>query len=233
MTTTNKFKDPNLTEEEQDAIIGSFVRQREDTKLKKRWTEKLAKEHNLNREVTSRRNPAKIRKISFLLLSAAAALLFLIVFLPSLMMEDGNALLADNLSEITLNGSRSAAATEDPTSVEILRIQFRDNFQAGDFAAAAKLGEQLIALPAVTDNDRLNLGFAYLRASQFSEAEKTFRGLLAVNSEFASEARYYLGGTLLAAGDTEAGLDELRKINAADGGRLLESAKELLDANWK
>jgi tetratricopeptide (TPR) repeat protein len=142
-------------------------------------------------------------------------------------------LLADNLSEITLSGSRSAAAIEEPTSVEILRVQFRDNFQAGEFATAVTLGEQLIALPAVTDTDRLNLGFAYLRASQFSEAEKTFRGLLAVNSPFASEARYYLGQTLLAAGDTEAGLDELRKISAADGGRLLESAKELLDANWE
>ena len=233
MTTTNKFKDPNLTEEEQDAIIGSFVRQREDSKLKKRWTEKLAKEHNIKREETSRRNPAKIRKISLLLLSAAAALLFLVVFLPSLMMEEGNVLLADNLSEITLSGSRSAAAIEEPTSVEILRVQFRDNFQAGEFATAVTLGEQLIALPAVTDTDRLNLGFAYLRASQFSEAEKTFRGLLAVNSPFASDARYYLGQTRLAAGDTEAGLDELRKISAADGGRLLESAKELLDANWE
>lgn len=151
MTTTNKFKDPNLTEEEQDAIIGSFVRQRENSKLKKRWTEKLASEHNTRRVETSGRKPAKIRKISFLLLSAAAALLFLLVFLPGLMMDNGKELLAANLSEITLNGSRGATGTEAPASDEALRIQFRDNFQAKDFAAAIELGEELLALPTTTD----------------------------------------------------------------------------------
>jgi len=233
MTTINKFTDSNLTEEEQDAIIGSFVRQREDTKLKNRWAEKLAKEHNIRRKETSRNNPAKIRKLYFLLLSAAAVLLFLLVFLPGLMMADGKELLATNLSEITLSGSRGATATDGPVSDEALRIQFRDNFQAGDFTTATELGEQLIALPATTDNDRLNLGFAYLRASQFPEAEETFRTLLSTNSDFASEARYYLGISLLAAGDTKAGLDELRKITAADGSQLLESAKAYLDADWK
>jgi len=231
MTTTENFRDPNLSDDEQDAIIGAFVRQREDAKLRARWEKKLASEQQLSRkEKPVVRTMGKIRRLSFLLVGVAAALLFLVVFLPGLMVQNGEELLAENITELSLSGTRGATQATTPDD---LRSQLLNNFQAGDFASAALAGERLMDLPEASEADRLNLGLAYLRAKRYEAAAGAFRRLVEGGSIFRSEARYYLGLSLLAGGDTPAGLEQMRQITPADGGRIYDNAKELLGADWE
>jgi hypothetical protein len=76
------------------------------------------------------------------------------------------------------------------------------------------------------------LGITQLRAGNYPHANQHFNQLLAPAGNFTTEARYYLGLSLLSSGDTPAGLTELRKITAADGRNIYQKAQALVGASW-
>lgn len=227
-TTTEKLEDPNLNEEDQDAIVGAFVRQQENERLRKHWETLLKEKHQVVRQASPPKRSATIRKFIFPILAVAAALLLLFVLLPNLMTDNGQELLAANLTEISIEGDRSGLATD----ADSLRSQVRTAYLAGNYLAAATTGERLLALPEATEEDQLNLGISQLRSENYPQANQSFNQLLASPNSFTTEARYYLGLSLLSSGDTAAGLTELRKISEADGRSIYQKAQALIGASW-
>ncbi len=227
--TTAKLQDPNLSEKEQDEIIGAFIKQQEDQRLRKRWEEKLSQEYGISKKTTPpRRAGATIRKIGLALAAVAASLLLLFAILPQFSATDGQELLAAYVEEVKIDAVRDLATA----GIDTLRRAFATEFTGQRFAAAATVGERLIALPAATDEDVLNLGEAYLRDQQFSRADNLFQQLIDQNSAYLTEARFNLALSLLSQQKTTEGLAELQKISAADGNRMYRAAQELLAADW-
>lgn len=227
-TTTEKLEDPNLNEEDQDAIVGAFVRQQENERLRKHWENLLKEKYQLSRQSTPPKRTATIRKIILPILAIAATFLLLLLFLPDFMAKDGEQVLAANLAEITIEGARSGLVT----TTDSLRLQVRTTYLAGDFTTAAATGERLLSLPDATAEDRLNLGIAHLRAGNYAEADQNFSRLIDPPGNFTTEARYFLGLSLLSSGGAEAGLAELRKIKEADGLSIYQKAQALIAASW-
>ncbi|MFK8162388.1 MAG: tol-pal system YbgF family protein [Lewinella sp.] len=227
-TTTEKLEDPNLNEEDKDAIVGAFVRHQENERLRKHWEGLLKEKHRVARPAPEPKRSATIRKFLLPVLSVAATLLLLFLFLPGMLAEDGDQLLAANLTEITIEGARSGSMT----TLDSLRFQVRKTYLAGDFSDAAATGERLLLRPDASPEDQLNLGVAYLRAGDYTLANQHFSGLISQSGNFSTEARYFLGLSLLSSGDTETGLAELRKIQEKDGLKLYQKAQALIDARW-
>jgi hypothetical protein len=227
-TTTEKLEDPNLNEEDQDAIVGAFVRQQENERLRKHWETLLKEKHQVTRQASSPKRSATIRRFIFPILTVAAALLLLFILLPNLMTDNGEELLAANLTEISIEGDRSGSGTD----ADSLRSQVRTAYLAGDFLAAAASGQRLLDLPEATEEDQLNVGISHLRSEDYLQANDSFKLLLGASSNLKTEARYYLGLSLLSSGDTAVGLKELGKITEADGRNIYQKAQALIDARW-
>ncbi|MFK8162390.1 MAG: tol-pal system YbgF family protein [Lewinella sp.] len=226
-TTNNKFSNPDLTEIQQEAIIGSFVRRYENERLRKRWIDKLSSDYQVSRP-TTQMPQTTIRKIILPIIGIAAALLLLLAFLPGFLQVDGPELMASHLTEATIENSRS----EPKNELEQARVQLIDNYAAGNFSAAAIAGEALLKVPGATDEDRFYLGLAFLRNNNLDQAITSFKSLLERPTDFSTEAHYYLGISLLSNNDTAAGLKELKKIKETDGRTIHEKAQQLLQANW-
>jgi len=226
-TTTEKLEDPNLNEEDKDAIVGAFVRHQENERLRKHWEGLLKEKHRVARPAAALRS-ATIRKIILAIMAVAATLLLLFLFLPGMLAEDGEQLLAANLTEITIEGARSGSVT----TLDSLRRQIRKSYLAGDFSDAAATGEQLLSRTDASPEDQINLGVAYLRAGDYAAANKHFSTLIDQAGNFSTEARFFLGLSLLSSGDTEAGLVELRQIQEKDGLKLYKKAQALIGARW-
>jgi len=226
MTTTEKLHDLNLPKVEEDAIIGAFVRQYENGRTRKRWIGVLKQDYGVVRPVSASRS-YQVRKLPFVasLLAIAASLLLLLTFLPGLQQPSGTDLLAQQVSQITLETSRSTGDRD----IDRLRRDMKNAYQQAHYGIAITAGKQLVALPEATKEDLLSLGLAQLRSEDYSGANAQFRELLADNAQvFRAEAHYYLGLSLLLQGDTEDGLSYLRQISAADGHKLYGRARALL-----
>lgn len=226
---TEKINDPNLSEEENDLILRSFVRRFEKEQNIDRWEKILAEEHDLPRPVSLPPRFAKIRKLFLPIVGIAAAMLMLLIFLPGFLRTNGQDLLADYQNEASVTGYRS----QNDSAASSLRESLITNFFDGDYAAAQEVGKALREQPDAQPRDMLNLGISALRNHDYSEATSTFRELLASGGDLQTEAQYYLGLSLLLQQNTQAGLAELRKIKAADGTRFYNKAQALLKASWK
>jgi tetratricopeptide (TPR) repeat protein len=224
-STTNKLKDPNLSEQEQDAIIGAFVRRHENELLRQRWEEKLVTEHGVSKQFPARKRSVTIRKIGIAIMAIAASLLLFFVVMPQLNQPRGEALLATYISEISIDNTRGTTGTD----VGTLRRRVADAFNDGDYAAAVGAGESLAQLPDALPEDELNLGKAYLRNANFERAEQALRGLVEQATDYTTEARYTLALSLLSQRKTTEAVAELRKISAADGAKIYQKARSLID----
>lgn len=225
---TDKLQDPNLSEEEQDAIIGAFVRQHENERLRKRWENKLATDHKLTRATGPVKRKSVIRRLGVAVVAIAATLLLLFAVWPLFSQNEGTELLAAYVTEVNVDGTRG----EGEFAEDVTRADFLNAFRAGDFAAAIGHGENLLVLPAFTAEDELNLGKAYLRNDDFGKAVTIFRDLINRGGNITADASYLLGFTLLEQGSTDAGLAELRKIEPSDGNDLYGKAQDFLKADW-
>lgn len=226
---TEKINDPNLSEEENDLILRSFVRRFEKERNIDRWEKILAEEHDLPRPVSLPPRSAKIRKLFLPIVGIAAAILVLLIFLPGFLGTNGQDLLADYQNEASVTGYRS----QDDSAASNLRESLITSFFDGDYAAAQQAGEALREQPDTQPRDVLNLGISALRNRDYPEATKTFKEILTANEAFQTEAQFYLGLSLLFEEKTQEGLAELRKIKATDGTRFYDKAQALLQANWE
>lgn len=226
---TEKINDPNLSEEENDLILKSFVRRFEKERNIDHWEKVLTEEYDLPRPLSLPPRSAKVRKLFLPIIGIAAAILMLIVFLPGLLRTNGQELLADYQEAALVTGYRSQAASQTASLRESLIADFFD----GDYAAAQEAGKALREQPDTQPRDVMNLGISALRNQNYSEATNAFRELLASDEALQTEARYYLGLSLLLQENTQEGFTELRKINAADGTKFYDKAQDLLGANWK
>jgi len=224
-STTNKLQDPNLSEQEQDAIIGAFVRRHENERLRQRWEDKLTTEHGISKQPPAKKRKATIRKIGIALLAVAASLLVIFVIMPQLNQPTGNELLAAYVSEISIDNSRGTARTD----AETLRQQVANAFSDGNYTGAVSAAESLSQLTEAEPEDALNLGKAYLRSGDFSSAERALNQLLSQPTDYTTEARYTLGLSLLSQQKTAEAVEELKKINATDGANIYRKARALID----
>lgn len=230
MITTNKLKDPNLSEEEQDAIIGAFVRQRENQALRKRWVTKLSNEHGVSVPKKQQASSAVIRKITFAVLAIAASLLLVFALLPALSGPSGEELLASYLDETNIQTSRGGIADNTADS---LRTVFSTAFFREDYAAAITVGQQLTANPSAVANDTFNLGLSYLKAGDNSSAISSFKALLSTSSDLETEASFYLAVALLQDGKSTEALELLNTIKESDGLTIFNKAQDLINLNWE
>lgn len=230
MTTSEQLKDPNLSEEEEDAIIGAFVRRYENERLRERWKVKLEKEHGVVREgVKKKAKPAITRRLVLGLIAMAASLLFLLVFLPSLQQDNGQELLAAYVSEISLDATRNT----DPNLADSLRrVQFKA-FEAKDFALARSSGQTLVELSDATLEDRFHLALVELKGGQVATAKNQLQALIDEDTLYRAEAQFHLGLALLLEGKMTDGFATLRQLKPTDGGDLYEKAQTLLRQKWE
>jgi tetratricopeptide (TPR) repeat protein len=226
-TTNNKLSNPNLSESEEEAIIGTFVRRYENERLRKRWSYKLSTDHQVFRPTTGPPRTS-IRKIILPIISIAASLLLFLAFLPGFLKTDGEALMANYLTETTIENSRSAPTNE----LEQARTQLIANFASGNFAAAVTAGEGLLMVPGATDEDRYSLGLAYLHNNNLEQAITSFCDLLDRPTDFRTEAHFHLGLSHLRKGNITSGLDQLKQISEADGQKIHAKAQKILGAKW-
>ncbi|MEM9526353.1 MAG: tetratricopeptide repeat protein [Bacteroidota bacterium] len=230
MTTSEKLRDPNLSEEEEDAIIGAFVRRYENERLRERWQVKLKKEHGVVRkEIITTTKPAKIRRLVLGLITVAASLLLLFIFWPSLQQQNGQELLAVYVADISLDATRST--NPDPAD-SLRRVQF-SAFEAADYALAQSSGEILLQLPEATLEDRFHLALIQLKGGQIDAAKTSLQALIDEDTLYRAEAQFHLGLALLLEGDKTTSLDKLRQIQASDGRELYEKAQTLLRQKWE
>lgn len=224
-TTTNKLKDPNLSEQEQDAIIGAFVRRHENERLRKRWEHKLTTDHGISKQPPAKKRKAVIRKISLAIAAIAASLLFFFTIFPLLDQPGGDELLAVYVSEVSINNTRGGADTD----LEVLRRQVANAYNVSDFSAAVLAAESLVSTADASPEDELNLGKAYLRNGNYAQADQTLRRLIGKATDFTTEARYTLGLSLFSAGKNAAAITELQLIKETDGAKIYRKAQELID----
>lgn len=224
-STTNKLKDPNLSEPEQDAIIGAFVRRHENERLRQRWEQKLKSEHGVDKQLPVKNRAAVIRKISIAILAVAASLLLFFIVIPQFDQPGGQELLAAYVSEMSIDNSRGTAGTD----AETLRQQVANNFNNGNYAGAVSAGENLAQSPEAQPEDALNLGKAYLRNGDYPLAERVLRQLADQPTDYTTEARYTLGLCLLSQEKTAEAVAELKKINSTEGAKIYRKARALIE----
>jgi len=224
-STTNKLQDPNLSEPEQDAIIGAFVRRHENERLRQRWEEKLQTEHGVGKQVVAQKRTATIRKISIAILAVAASLLLFFVVLPQLNQPGGQELLAGYISEMSIDNTRGTAGTD----AETLRQQVANAFNNGNYAAAVSAADSLAQLAEAQPEDALNQGKAYLLNGNFELAEQVLRRLADLSNDYTTEARYALGLSLLRLERTTEAVVELKKISVTDGAKIYQKARVLIE----
>lgn len=225
---SDKINDPNLSEEEDRLIFRAFLRRYEKERNTKRWESLLEKDYDFPRPAAAPSRSAKIRKLIIPLISVAAALLLFVLLVPGMFSTQGEDLLAEFVTETNMISYRSAGDSE----ADVLRLAFEDAFTEKRYAAAQELGRKLTELSAAVPRDRFNLGLSYMLGEDLPQAAVEFRNLIGSGGELLTEARYYLGLTLLLQGDTEAGFAELSMIKATDGTAIYNKAKALLEAKW-
>ncbi len=224
-STTNKLKDPNLSEPEQDAIIGAFVRRHENERLRQRWEEKLQTEHGVGKQIPAKKRLATIRKISISILAVAASLLLFLVVIPQLTQPSGQELLAGYVAEMSIDNSRGTVETD----TENLRQQVANAFNDKNYAGAVSAAESLALSTDAGPEDVLNQGKAYLGNGDFKLAEQVLRQLVDQPTDYTTEARYTLGLSLLSQERTSEAVEELKKIGATDGAKIYEKARMLIE----
>jgi tetratricopeptide (TPR) repeat protein len=225
-TTNNKLNTSNLSEAEQDVIIGTFVRKYENERLRERWINKLRTDYQVIRP-TTKTPGTTVRKIILPIIALAACLLLFLV-LPGMQKDAGDQLMASYLTEATIDNSRSEANSD----LELARTRLIDNYAAGRFAAAVIAGEGLLLMPEATEEDRYHLGLAHLQCNNMEQAIARFTSLANQPTGYRTEARFYLGISLLSIGDTAAGLEALKEIKESDGRNFYAKAQTLLKAKW-
>lgn len=226
-TTNNKLNTSNLSEADQDLIIGTFVRKYENERLRERWVNKLRTDYRVIRPITKTPGTT-IRKILMPIIAIAACLL-LIIMLPGTLQNSGDQLMANYLTEATIDNSRS----EPKNNIEQVRAQLIDNYTLGQFAEAVTTGKSLLLMPEATDEDHYYLGLAHLQCNNLEQAIASFTSLANQPTDYRTEARFYLGISLLSNGDTNAGLEKLKEIKESDGRNIYKKAQALLQAEWK
>lgn len=224
-STTDKLQDPNLSEQEQDAIIGAFVRRHENDRLRQRWEQKLSTEYGVRKQPSAKVRNATIRKISIAILAVAASLLLFFVVVPQLNQPGGEELLAAYIAEVTIDNSRGTAETE----AETLRRQVADAFNKEDYPAAVTAAERLALMAEARPEDALNLGKSYLLNNDHDAAQRVLRSLIAEATVYTTEARYALSLSLLSQKKTAEALEVLKNIRSADGTRIYQKARSLLE----
>jgi len=224
-TNINKLRDPDLPEDEQDAIIGSFVRRHENERLRKRWEDILSTEHGVSKRAPADKRKAVIRRIGFVIAAIAASLLIFLTVIPNLGQQGGEELLAAYVTELNVDNTRAGGNTDE----QVLRRRVADAYAAEDFPAAVAAAETLHQAPAATPEDELTLGKAYLRNGNYEQAGQTLRRLIGRATDYSTEARYALGLSLLQAGKKAEAIAELQRIAEADGASVYEKAQRLIE----
>lgn len=224
-STTNKLQDPNLSEPEQDAIIGAFVRRHENERLRQRWEQKLKNEHGVRKQIGDKTRTATIRKIGIAILAVAASLLLFFVVMPQMNQPGGQELLAVYVSEISIDNSRGTASTD----AETLRQQVANAFNNGNYTVAISAAESLVQSTEAQPEDALNLGKAYLRNGDYTSAERVLRRLADQPTDYTTEARYTLGLSLLSQEKTAEAIEELKKISSTEGAKIYQKARALIE----
>lgn len=224
-STANKLQDPNLSEPEQDAIIGAFVRRHENGRLRQRWEKKLQAEHGVSKQNPTKKRTATIRKISIAILAVAASLLLFLVVIPQLNQPSGQELLASYVSEMSIDNSRGTAVTD----AEALRRQVANAFNNGNYAGAVSAAESLALSAEAGPEDALNQGKAYLSNGDFKLAEQVLSQLADQSTDYTTEARFTLGLSLLSQERITEAVAELKKIGAADGAEIYQQARMLIE----
>ncbi|MEO0731800.1 MAG: hypothetical protein AAFZ52_03125 [Bacteroidota bacterium] len=234
MSSLKKLSDPDTDPTEVDAIIGAFVRQHENERLRKRWTNLLRQEGEKKAAAppgTTKVRPLKAKRRWWLV--AAAILLVSLLTVPLLWPSaaSGADLLAEDRAAITLITYRSAVGLD--TSPDSLRRVAIALFAGGDLQAAARVGERLLASTAATAKDSLNLGLIYSKDGAYQEVVRLLQPMAeAAAGTYRTEARYWLAAAWLGQGRIAEGKELLTTIRPEDGQRFYRKAQALLRASW-
>lgn len=233
MNTGNNLNNPDLTPEEEDALVGAFVRRQAREELRERWSKQLELEHGVTRGPVEKSKtvglpprPARLRQLIYGVVAAAAAAVLLLVFLPRFNGPSPGELTAAMMRESPVDNLRGDAGS----TLDSLRVVARRQVAGEDFAGAASTGRLITGLPEHTSEDILYQGYIELNAGAAGAAETSFRQVLNNGVRYRTKATFYLALSLYVQGETEEAKKLLGTITAEDGTTYYGKARDLLSA---
>ena len=223
-----KIKDPTNSEAEDEMIIGAFLRQLEEEKIKARWQGKLEREHGFARPKDPPAKRVTLRRAIFAAVAVAATALILLMVLR-FDRPNGPELLAGETEDIELIAFRGSGRT----AVDAQRQSVNTAFFDGEYELATTLSSALVDGPAASSLDVYNHGLLLLRVGDTDAAARQFSLLIERGDDYRSEAILHRAMAYLTSQRVEEGLRELRAITPDDGDKLYKRARALIEADWE
>lgn len=224
MKDVQKYKDPNISEEELDALTGKLINAKISRDKKVRWAEILENEHGVRRGVVK---PA--RRISTAWLAAAASVLVLAVALfqlwkPAQLSATDQAM--SFLLEEKILGPQTRKGAAEP---ETLSQKAFENYNAGNFQDAIRLWKDIEDQKGMHVEDYFFNAMSYIHLGQYQEAIDNFRQVRTHaqgDPKYQQETTWMLALSLVKTGQTAEAKKELSRV-ITDGWRK-EKAEKLL-----
>lgn len=215
MSIKNKLNDPNLSEDETDQIIGSFVRRHENDRLRKQYARKLKDGYGISRgtpRVVPVKKTAKLRPL-WLLAIAASIVLTIMVWSPWQTSLTSTELLALHLDPAKVVLPITRSGNLEPGSEEQTRQTFYNRYRAGAYQDAL-MAVRGLETPSSTDSFFMALG--YLGIEQSDIALEIFVQLKNSDNPYHEEILWYTSLLNWKLGDLDAGIEQLRSYRIGD-----------------
>lgn len=229
MEELRRYKDPNIDQEELDALTRQLLRAKIARDKKQQWAEALENKHGFKKGDTPRLVVSSQNRLLRRGLSAAAAILLLVaavMFLWKPSTPTTLELAQQYLSEEKVMGPQTRKGSVE---AEALSQQAFDSYHAGNFAAAIDHWKQLEGQGVMQAEDYFFAAMSYLKNGQLSDAINYFskiRQQTGASVKFQKEATWMMALCLIQNGDNAAAKVLLNEV-IADGWRR-EKAEMLL-----
>jgi len=229
MRDAEKYRNPDLTQQELDELTGKLLRAKLNRDKKKKWSEILEKEHQVQRGSIGKLQVVSRNPLRTWLLVAASLLLPVLLFFwlwgpsnPS----------ASQLAETYLQEEKilEPQTRKGDISIETLAQKATEAYNAGKFPEAIGLWKQMEVKGGMTPDDFFFKAVSQVRLKQYENAIDNFlriRSMGTENPKFQKEMTWMLALTYLKAGRPEAAKAELQQV-VRDGWRA-EKAEKLLE----
>ncbi|CAH0999482.1 hypothetical protein LEM8419_00782 [Neolewinella maritima] len=206
MSIRQQLADPHLPPEEEDRLIGAFIRQHGRDELRARYEEKY---RQLRQPATVKsQSMAKVRRLYFFLSGAAVCGLLVFLYTSPTVFGNGR---QDRLLAQYLTVADHYTPTSRDTDGTLLSTDLYANFRAQRYQAVVDQ-----TATATDPAARYYRALAFIALNQFAQAITVLQHFSPAE-EFAADANWYLTLLLLQDGETATARTRLQTYTPEDG----------------
>lgn len=224
MKDVQKYKDPNITNEELEALTKKMINAKISRDKKERWAEILENEHGVRRGAVK---PG--RRISLAWVAAAASILVLAVALFQLWNPNHLSATDQAMSYLQEEKILGPQTRKGAVEVEPLSQKAFEDYNTGNFQQAINLWKDIEDQGGMHVDDYFFNGMSHIHLGGYQAAIENFRQVRTHANgypKYQQETTWMLALVLIKTGQTEEAKKELRQV-IADGWRK-DKAEKLL-----